>query len=59
MPVDRFARQQGGNMTIPSPIFILAIVTMVSAVAFGIWQLRRVEKAKERRETSALGDDRS
>lgn len=46
-------------MTIPSPIFILAIVTMVSAVAFGIWQLSRVEKAKERRETSALGDDRS
>jgi len=46
-------------MTFPSPIFILAMITMLSAVAVGVWQLSRVEKAKERRESSALGEDRS
>jgi hypothetical protein len=35
------------------------MITMLSAIAVGIWQLYRVEKAKERNESSALGEDRS
>ena len=46
-------------MTLPSPIFILAMITMLSAIAVGLWQLHRVEKAKERNERSAFGEDRS
>ena len=34
-------------MTEPSLIFILAMVTLVAALAFGFWQLRRVRKAQK------------
>jgi hypothetical protein len=29
----------------PSPIFLMAMVTMSSSILFGVWQLRSVEKA--------------
>lgn len=46
-------------MTLPSPIFILAMITMLSAIAVGVWQLHRVKKAKERGENSAFSEDHS
>jgi hypothetical protein len=35
-------------------IFVLAVFTLLSGIAGGIWQLRRVKKAKIRGERSEL-----
>ncbi len=45
-------------MNEPSMIFYLAIVTLVAAVAFGIWQARRARKAKEARLESSFNERR-
>jgi hypothetical protein len=34
----------------PGPIFILAMVTLLGATAYGIWQYRRVREAQVRRD---------
>lgn len=38
----------------PSEIFYLAMTTLGLAVAYGIWQLTRVRKAKREDESSAF-----
>lgn len=38
------------NMTLANPLFVLSALTLLSAIAFGTWQYRRVRKAQIRRD---------
>ena len=45
-------------MNDPSIVFYLAIFTLVAAAAFGFFQARRAQKAKEERKDSTFADRR-
>ena len=42
-------------MPTPSVIFLLCLFTLIAFIGGGLWQLRRVRKAKERGERTDLG----
>lgn len=37
-----------------SVIFILAVVTLGAGLAYGFWQMRRAERARQRNEDAAI-----